>query len=157
MAAIVFTAVLFGRSAISLRTFALALLEVVYLRPESVVTPGFQMSIAATGALIAVHDSRRIRRARQGRIWGPIGFAGASIVMTSVVSDAATPPYAHYHCDRVSPVGLMNNSAVMPVVTFVTAPLAALALILLPFGGGDLGPRLFGPPGGGARALPYLS
>lgn len=144
MAAIVFSAVLFDRSALSLRTFSIAMLAVVFLWPESVVTPGFQMSFAATGALIAVYESWRLRRESQGRMLGPMGFAWASIVMTSVVSDAATSPYALYHFDRMSPVGLITNFAVMPVVTFVTAPLAALALILLPFGAGDIGLRLFG-------------
>jgi competence protein ComEC len=50
MAAIVFGAIVVDRSAISLRTFAIALIAVVILQPESVVTPGFQMSFAATGA-----------------------------------------------------------------------------------------------------------
>ncbi|MDT9150892.1 ComEC/Rec2 family competence protein, partial [Escherichia coli] len=78
------------------------------------------------------------------RVLGPIGFAWASIIVTSVVSDAATSPYALFHFDRISPVGLMTNFVVMPVVTFVTAPIAALTVLLSIFGYGDVGLRWFG-------------
>lgn len=144
MAAIVFTAVLFDRSAISLRTFSIAMMGLLFLWPESVVTPGFQMSFAATGALIVAYDAWRAHRSARDRTLGPLSFGFASIVMTSVVSDAATSPYALYHFDRISPVGLAANLSVMPVVTFITAPLAAIILLLLPFGAGDAGLRLFG-------------
>lgn len=144
MATIVFAAVIFDRSAISLRTFSVAMIAIVLLQPESVVTPGFQMSFAATGGLVAAYEVWRRHRAGRDRVLGPIGFAWASIIVTSVVSDAATSPYALFHFDRISPVGLMTNFVVMPVVTFVTAPIAALTVLLSIFGYGDVGLRWFG-------------
>lgn len=144
MAAIVFLAVLFDRAAISLRTFAIALMVVVVLQPESVVTPGFQMSFAATGGLIAAYEVWRNHRSSRERVLGPIGFAWASIIMTSVVSDAATAPFSFFHFDRLSPVGLFANFAIMPVVTFVTAPTAALTAVLALFGHAELGLKLLG-------------
>lgn len=144
MAAIVFLAVIFDRAAISLRTFAIALMGVIILQPESVVTPGFQMSFAATGGLIAAYEVWRNHRSSRERVLGPIGFTWASIIMTSVVSDAATAPFSFFHFERLSPVGLFANFAIMPVVTFVTAPAAALTVILALFGQADLGLRLLG-------------
>jgi len=144
MAAIVFLAVIFDRAAISLRTFAIALIAVIVLQPESVVTPGFQMSFAATGGLIAAYEVWRNHRSSRERVLGPIGFALASIIMTSVVSDAATAPFSFFHFDRLSPVGLFANFAIMPVVTFVTAPAAALTVILALVGQADIGLHLFG-------------
>lgn len=144
MAAIVFLAVIFDRAAISLRTFAIALIVIVLLQPESVVTPGFQMSFAATGGLIATYEVWRNHRSSRERVLGPIGFAWASIIMTSVVSDAATAPFSFFHFERLSPVGLFANFAIMPVVTFVTAPAAALTVILALFGQAELGLRLLG-------------
>lgn len=93
---------------------------------------------------MAAYEVWRRHRAGRDRILGPIGFAWASIIVTSVVSDAATSPYSLFHFDRMSPVGLVTNFVVMPVVTFVTAPLAALTVLLSLFGYGDLGLRLFG-------------
>lgn len=70
MAAIVFGAIIFDRAAISLRTFAIALMAVVLLQPESVVTPGFQMSFAATGALIAAFEIWRNKRSGKDVVSG---------------------------------------------------------------------------------------
>jgi competence protein ComEC len=144
MAAIVFLAVIFDRAAISLRTFAIALIAVVLLQPESVVSPGFQMSFAATGGLIAAYEVWRNHRSSREKVLGPIGFAWASIIMTSVVSDAATAPFSFFHFERLSPVGLFANFAIMPVVTFITAPAAALTVVLAIFGHADLGLELLG-------------
>jgi competence protein ComEC len=47
-----FTAVLCDRRAISLRSVAIAALIVLIRRPETLLSPGFQMSFAATAALV---------------------------------------------------------------------------------------------------------
>ncbi len=62
MAAILFGAVLFDRAALSLRSLSIAMIIVVILAPWSVLTPGFQMSFAATGALIATYEAWQRRR-----------------------------------------------------------------------------------------------
>lgn len=56
MALVGFGAKLFDRPALSLRSIAVSLAMVVLLQPEAVVTPGFQMSFAASGTLIALYD-----------------------------------------------------------------------------------------------------
>ncbi|WP_162173764.1 ComEC/Rec2 family competence protein [Hyphomonas johnsonii] len=144
MSAVVFGAVLFDRAAISMRSFAIAMIAVVLLEPESVMTPGFQMSFAASGALIATYEAWSHRRAGRERVLGPVPFAWASLVMTSVVAAAATAPFALYHFDRLAGLGLVANLLAMPVITFVSAPMAAVTLLLTPFGYGDVGLRLFG-------------
>lgn len=144
MAAIVFGAVIFDRAAISLRTFAIAMIAVVLLQPESVVTPGFQMSFAATGALIAAYEIWRDHRSGKEDVLGPFAFSWASIAVTSIVAGLATMPFALFHFGRASPIGFAANLAAMPVVTFLSAPSAALAFLLAPFGLADFGLRLFG-------------
>jgi competence protein ComEC len=144
MAAIVFGAVIFDRAAISLRTFAIAMIAVVLLQPESVVTPGFQMSFAATGALIAAYEIWRDHRSGKEQVLGPFAFSWASIAVTSIVAGLATMPFALFHFGRASPIGFAANLVAMPVVTFLSAPSAALAFLLAPFGLADFGLRLFG-------------
>ena len=53
---VAFGAILLDRPAISMRGLALAALIVVLLFPESVLEPGFQMSFAATMALVALFE-----------------------------------------------------------------------------------------------------
>ena len=55
-AAVAFGAILVDRQAISLHALALAALVVLLLQPEAVTQPGFQMSFAATAALVALAE-----------------------------------------------------------------------------------------------------
>lgn len=145
MAAIFFGAILFDRAALSLRAFAIAMIAVVVIHPESVTSPGFQMSFAATGALIATYEAWSRRRRDQG---GPRGagfmFTLKSLVVTSLVAGLATGPYALYHFGRVATFGFFANLLAMPVITFLSAPLAAATLMAVPFGLSDLPLRGFG-------------
>ena len=145
MAALVFTAILINRNAISLRTFAIAMIVIVILSPVSVMSPGFQMSFAATGVLIAVYEEWRQRRLQTptGFGSGP-AFALKSLIVTSIAAGLATAPFAFYHFDRIAPFGLVANLLAMPIISFVTAPAAALSILLTPFGFAEYGLRVFG-------------
>jgi competence protein ComEC len=54
---IAFIAILLDRQAITMHALAVAALIVLALQPEAIVTPGFQMSFAATAALVALVES----------------------------------------------------------------------------------------------------
>ena len=143
MAAIMFVAVLIDRTALSLRSLALAMIAILILAPWSVLSPGFQMSFAATGALIATYETwqrRRTDSARRARV----SFWVKSLFVTSVVSSLATMPFAIFHFGRVSGLGVLANLAAMPVISLVSAPLAAAVLVLAPIGGDTIALRLFG-------------
>ncbi|MBI5941278.1 MAG: ComEC/Rec2 family competence protein, partial [Caulobacterales bacterium] len=56
-AAVAFAAILADRQAVSLRTLAVAALIILALQPEAAVAPGFQMSFAATTALVALAEA----------------------------------------------------------------------------------------------------
>ena len=135
MAAIIFGAVLIDRTALSLRSLSIAMIAVLVLAPWSVLTPGFQMSFAATGALIATYEAwqKRSRDTPDTRRRG-VSFWLKSLLVTSTVSSLATMPFAMYHFGRVAGLGLLANLAAMPIVSLISAPLAAAALLLAPFG-----------------------
>ena len=57
MAVIVFAAIILNRRAVSLRSVALAAAITLMLHPESLMSAGFQMSFAATTALVVVYRS----------------------------------------------------------------------------------------------------
>jgi competence protein ComEC len=77
MAAVVLIGVMVDRPTLTMRTIAVAAFAVLLLAPEAVVHPSFQMSFAATLALIAAYERgipwvprRRIRRWRRGSRYG---------------------------------------------------------------------------------------
>lgn len=145
MAAILFGAVLIDRTALSLRSLAIAMIVILAVAPWSVLSPGFQMSFAATGALVATYE-RWNRRRRDGydTSSNKAVFWLKSLVATSTVSSFATMPFALFHFERAAPLGLIANLLAMPVISLVTAPAAAAALILAPFGLDALALRVFG-------------
>ncbi|HSF94963.1 MAG TPA: ComEC/Rec2 family competence protein [Thermohalobaculum sp.] len=146
MMAVAFTAVLLDRPAITLRGLALAAAVVLAVRPVSLMDVGFQMSFAATAALVAgweeVRRRRMLRRAEEGdaaprrgnRVLRVLGLYLAGLVFTSLIAGAATAPYAAYHFNRVAPYGLPANLAAVPLMGLVIAPSAVASGVLAPFG-----------------------
>jgi competence protein ComEC len=140
MTAIVLIGVMADRRALTMRTLAIAAIAVMLLTPESVVHPSFQMSFAATLALIAVYE-RGIPAAFAARdtslgarlaLWGAREIA--ALVLASLVAGLATMPYAAFHFHRLAPYGVLANLLAMPIVSAWVMPAGLLALLLLPFG-----------------------
>jgi len=141
-ASVAFAAILVDRQAISLHALALAAMGVLLLQPEAVTAPGFQMSFAATAALVALAEiwPRPIKeiqvpwpiRAAQGAV----GWTAASIAV-SFVAGLATGPFAIQHFNRVSTWGLFANLAVAPISSFLMMPGLALGAALTPLGLGQ--------------------
>lgn len=146
MVAVAFTAVLLDRPAITLRGLALAAAVILSLRPVSLMDAGFQMSFAATAALVAGYEEVRRRhqaiwaeaergqRSRSDRLMRTAALYLAALVFTSVVAGGATAPYAAYHFNRVAPYGLPANLAAVPVMGLVIAPADIAAAVLAPLG-----------------------
>lgn len=135
MALIGFGAKLFDRPAISLRSLAVALTAVTGLQPESVVTPGFQMSFAASAALIALYEMwpQAGRAETPGVIRGALAWViGAAA--TSLVASTATMPFALHHFERAALFSILANLAATPVISFWTTPAAAAAALAAPLG-----------------------
>jgi competence protein ComEC len=145
MACVAFGAVLLDRPAISMRGLALAALIVTMAFPESVLEPGFQMSFAATMALVALFEA--LRRAPHepalptpGPLIGALQWSArgiATILFISLVAGIATDPFAVYHFQRFSIYGLPANLIAAPIMSFLVAPSAAAAAVLAPFGLAD--------------------
>ena len=141
-AAVAFGAILVDRQAISLHALALAAMGVLLLQPEAVTQPGFQMSFAATAALVALaevwpHPVKEINtpwpiRIVQG-LW-TWTLAGAA---ASFVAGLATGPFAMQDFNRVSTWGLISNMVTEPISGFLMMPGLALGAVLTPFGLGD--------------------
>jgi competence protein ComEC len=130
--AVMLVAVMLDRRAITLRSVAIAALVVLARRPETLFSPGFQMSFAATAALVSVFGALRGAdwlRARPG--WQKWLFA---LMLSSTVAGLATAPFAAAHFNRVAVYGLAANLLTVPVMGSVIIPGAVLAAILWPLG-----------------------
>ncbi len=131
MVSVMLVAVLLDRRALSLRSVAIAALIVLVLRPEVVTGPGFQMSFAATTALVAVFGTlRKLDLPRLPR-WAK-GAGG--VFVSSLVAGLATAPIAAFHFNQVSQYGLIANLLSVPLMGVLVMPAAVLAAVLAPLG-----------------------
>jgi competence protein ComEC len=119
MTAIVLIGVMVDRSALTLRTLAIAAFAVLLIAPQALVHPSFQMSFAATLALIAAYERglpwfSKADTSLGARIalWGGREIVG--LLLASLVAGLATTPYAAFHFHRLAPYGVLANLLAMP-------------------------------------------
>lgn len=137
MVAVMLIAVCLDRRALTLRAVAVAALIVLVLSPDSLAGPGFQMSFAATTALVAVFAEIRDRQLMLG--WPKWARNVASLVISSAIAGIATAPFGALHFNQMAQWGLVANLASVPVMGFVVMPGAVLAAVLAPLGLEQLG------------------
>lgn len=143
MVAVMFAAVLADRRAITLRAVAIAAVIVLVFRPETLTEPGFQMSFAATTALVAVFGWLRDRESFAVPKWvRPV----LAVVVSSAVAGAATAPVAAAHFNRIADYGLIANLLSVPLMGLLVMPGAVLAAVLAPLGLGWIGLTVMEPP-----------
>ncbi|GHC60801.1 ComEC/Rec2 family competence protein [Neogemmobacter tilapiae] len=132
MVTVMLGAVLLDRRALTLRSVAISAVILLLWQPESLLEPGFQMSYAATVALI-VGFGAMDRQAMRGRLpWWGMPFY--TLILSSVLGGFATAPYAAAHFNRFTDYGLLANLLTVPVMGAVVMPAGAIAALLAPFG-----------------------
>jgi competence protein ComEC len=151
MLAFVFLAILLDRPAFTLRTVALAAIFILLLQPESLMEAGFQMSFAACTVLVSAYEAKRKwvrgRPKRGSFVLGagePVNMAHwfgsksvryvGGIVLTTLLADMATAPFAVYHFNRFANLSLVANLGAVPFMGTLVMPPAVLALVAMPFG-----------------------
>ncbi|UWQ93115.1 ComEC family competence protein [Rhodobacteraceae bacterium M382] len=141
MVAVALGAVMVDRRVFSLRAVALAALIVLVRRPETLLGPGFQMSFAATTALVAVFGWIREAEISLGPPWlQPI----LGVVISSAVAGAATGPVGAAHFNAMAHYGLIANLVSVPLMGVLVIPAAVAALCLWPIGLGWIGLKVMG-------------
>jgi competence protein ComEC len=132
-AVLVLIALALGREPLSLRMVAVAAAFVLLVWPESLVGPSFQMSFAAVIAIVALHESAPVRAFLAPREEGWLGRTArrtAMLLLTGFVIELALMPIVLFHFHRAGFYGAVANVVAIPLVTFVSMPLIALALLL---------------------------
>lgn len=130
MVAMMLVAVLCDRRAISVRSVALAAVVVLALRPESLTNAGFQMSFAATAALVVAFGWISGRE----RPWPRWSDGVIMLLFSSAVAGGATMPLSAAIFNRVAEYGLLANLLAVPLMGALVMPPAVIALVVSPLG-----------------------
>ncbi len=137
---VVLLGILFDRPTLTMRTVTVAVMLVLFFAPEAVENPSFQMSFAATLALISGYERGAVKlRAgtdsslgARAALWGVNEIVG--LTLASLLAGFATTPYATYTFHRLAPYGVLANLLAMPVVSAWVMPMGILGVVTMPFG-----------------------
>jgi len=145
MMAVMLTAVFFDRPSISLRNVALSALIIIAISPSEILGPSFQMSFAATVALVAGYALWKHRADKRDP--EPLPFRhpvvtpvlaswnfAAGVFVTSLIGGISTAIFSVEHFHRLATYGLAANLAAMPVISFLVMPAGLVGMLLMPFG-----------------------
>ncbi|MFC3051090.1 ComEC/Rec2 family competence protein [Kordiimonas pumila] len=137
MVSVALLAVLTDRKVLSLRSVALAAIIMLFFWPESILTIGFQMSFAATSGLIAFYEvwAKRISVTSSNNIIHKIAKYSVATACTCIVAQLSVAPFALYHFQSLSMIGVVSNILVFPLISFLVMPLLVIGLVISPFGG----------------------
>ena len=134
MACFFFGGLIILRPSFSLRLVVYAATIILLIDPTSLFDVGFQMSFAASAALIFVYQHLDMNAiSEKGWLKWLIGLA-----LTSFVAGAATSPISAFHFHNIPRLGIFANLLAVPVTVFVVLPAIICALLLQPFGLDDL-------------------
>jgi competence protein ComEC len=126
-------AVILGQRVISFRSLALAAMIILLYRPESVFSPGFQMSFSATLGMICafrwIADHTRMDPSLQFLV---------SLAVSSFVAGAATAPFSAMHFNTFSTVSFLANVSAVPVMSLIVAPSAVAGVLAAMVGVSDI-------------------
>lgn len=144
MISVMLLSTLMDRRAITMRSVAIAALIILVMAPDSLLSPGFQMSFAAVTALVASYEALRKwseRRSRNftsnsktGSLIGSLWRYVAGMGFSSLIAGGATALFAAYHFHQVAPMGIFANLGALPIVSLAVMPLALFSILLMPYG-----------------------
>ncbi|MBX7515307.1 ComEC family competence protein [Qipengyuania sp. GH38] len=146
-AMLVLGALALGREPLSMRMVAVAAAAVLFAWPEALVGPSFQMSFSAVIAIIALHNCAPVRaflapREESRARW--LARRTLMLFVTGLVIEIALTPVVLFHFHRAGLYGAFANVLAIPLVTFVSMPLIAIALLFDLLGAGAPFWRLVG-------------
>lgn len=137
MVGLVLGAVILDRQVLSLRSVALAAILLLLWMPESLLGPSFQLSFAATVAIVALYEVyRRTPLSQQYHDWWLMRpwFYLCGIALTSLVAGLATTPYIVIHFHQFTIYPILANLLTSPILSLLVMPMGMLAICLMPLG-----------------------
>ena len=135
MTGVFMMAILLDRQWSSLNNLAIAAFCILLLNPLSIHTASFQLSFAATAAIVLVMPRLAAWRPPNDNrsFWQTLRYLSISGLFISLAAFLATAPLALFHFNRISPLGPITTLLVTPFLCFWTLPLGLMAVLTHPF------------------------
>jgi competence protein ComEC len=114
-------------------------LAILVVLPDSLIDLSFQMSFAATAALIAGYERFgrylhfEAKNVRERLTWQPVYILGG-VLVTTATAGLAVEPFSAYHFHNLTTYAALGNLLGGPPVDLLAMPAMIVALIAMPFG-----------------------
>ncbi len=134
-------AIVLERQSDSLNTLAAAALIIIVLHPPAFFSVSFQLSFTAVFTIVyglgclPERWLKPLGPSENSRLPDKVAETLASFFWVSFFAITGTLPLAMHYFNQVSTIGLLTNFIYIPVVGFVTVPLALAATLLQPLSG----------------------
>lgn len=129
MALFVISAILLDRLALTLRNVALTAMFVLILNPAALYTASFQLSFAATIALVAWYEFHATRPRLISASRNPLLAYIGGVIIASLIASTATAPFTAQHFGAVTPWGVVANIMGIPLTGLWIMPSGILVVI----------------------------
>lgn len=133
MSAIVLLGVIIEREPNPQRGITIAAIFLLIVYPESLFSPGLQMSFAACYTLIACYNSFALKRLKGGKFAVALSYL-MRITISTLVAGMATAPFVVFHFYQFSTYSILTNLLAIPLSDFIIMPLLIVSLPLMPLG-----------------------
>lgn len=136
MMMLLLVAVLVARSMQPVRALMITALIMLLADPSDLFEPGFQLSFAATLAMIAIAQTALLRdESRSGASLVKRWLSALPyLLLISLIAEWVTAPLVMYMFNQFAPYGTIANMVAGPVVSLIIMPAVALFFVLLPLG-----------------------
>ena len=129
MATLVMLAFIIGRTALSLRTIAFAMLALILYNPYFVMQAGFQLSFAAICGLVWLWQTQQPKMPNNKIL----KYLYAAL-LTAFVAGVFTAPFVAAHFGSLPIYGVVGNLVFLPLFSFLLMPLVMIGTITSVFG-----------------------
>ena len=136
MIAFVLTAVLFDRTAFSVRSLSVAAVIILYYRPEFIFNIGFQLSFTSVLILITLYQAfeQHFLNKFKSSFIGKLIRVILGISLAGLFITGATTPLVLYHFNQYAPYGILGNILTSLILSFWIMPCLFVGLLLMPLG-----------------------
>lgn len=135
MASLFFVGILIDRAIDGMRFLAFSALLVLFLEPQLVLSPAFQLSFFAVIGLIGGFKWLQQNNIEffTKNIWlKPIFYLYGTIV-SSIIAEISVSPIVIYYFNNYTPYNMLANLIAIPLTSFITLPFATISILLFPF------------------------
>ena len=135
MSCLFFVAILINRESDTMRFLCFAALLIIFLEPELILSPSFQLSFFAVIGLVGgvkFLKSHNIKLSTNSNFKKPFYYIFATLV-SSLLAEISVSPISIYYFNNYTTYNIIANIVAIPVSGFITLPLATFSILLFPF------------------------